>query len=173
MAVKLRATSPVYCGRCGKRRGLVHTCIVRQPSGKTRVKSPAVFKCPRCGQEYGNPLSHVCSPRRGDFKRRKARAERAERQRKAAQLRAERRAERAAKPAGGGQRSGHDYRTCQDDDCQRMTCRVHKEGFASGYDTGHAKGEAVGHSLGYGEGSRDGHREGWRDGIAAAARASR
>jgi len=178
--LKPRVTSPVYCGRCGKRRGLVHTCIVRRPG--TRLKAPRVqlATCSRCGQSYTNPLTHVCPSKRGDFKRRKAAADRAARKRKAAEQRERRRAEAARRRAQGGpQRSQqHRYETCNDSNCQRATCRAHKEGYLNGLETGLEKGiemgHAKGHSEGYKEGYRDGHREGskegYRDGLAAASR---
>jgi hypothetical protein len=134
--VKIRATSPVYCGRCGQRRGLVHTCIVRRPRGRAKVKAPRVtlIKCGRCGQEYANPLTHVCPPKRGDFRRRKAAAERAERKRKAAELRARRKAEAARRRAAGGARprAQHNYATCREADCQRRDCRIYREGIERG-----------------------------------------
>lgn len=136
--LKPRVTSPVYCGRCGKRRGLVHTCIVRRARGKTKVKTPGLTlaKCGSCGQSYANPLTHVCPSRRGDFKQRKAAAERAARKRKAAELRERRRAEAARRRARGGpqRREGHNYASCRDADCQRRDCRIYREGIERGMD---------------------------------------
>jgi len=135
--VKIRATSPVYCGRCGKPRGLMHTCIVRRPSGRTRIKAPAVelATCGRCGRSYANPLTHVCPSKPGDFKRRKAAAERAERKQKATQLREQRRAEAARRRAAGGpqRRAGHDYHSCRDAACNRALCRAYREGIERGF----------------------------------------
>jgi hypothetical protein len=63
MPLRIRATSPVYCGKCGKRRGLIHTCIIRRPNGRTRLKAPKVMlvSCPNCGKPYANPFTHVCA----------------------------------------------------------------------------------------------------------------
>ena len=136
--LKPRVTSPVYCGRCGKRRGLLHTCIVRRASGRTRLKAPRVqlATCSRCGQSYTNPLTHVCPSKRGDFKRRKAAADRAARKRKAAEQRARRHAETARRRAQGGpqRREGHNYASCRDADCQRRDCRIYREGIERGLD---------------------------------------
>jgi predicted metal-binding protein len=79
MALRIRVTSPVYCGKCGKRRGFAHVCIVRRPNGRTRLKTPGVMlaSCPNCGKPYANPLTHVCASKRGDFGRRKAEHEKA------------------------------------------------------------------------------------------------
>lgn len=127
MALRPRVTSPVYCGKCGKRRGLLHTCIVRRASGRTRLKAPSasLATCPRCGQSYANPFTHVCPSKPGDFKRRKA----------AAAKRA-----KAAKPKL--QRPSHDYATCRDGDCQRHACRAYREGFDNGMATAAAQQEA-------------------------------
>jgi hypothetical protein len=124
MPLRIRATSPVYCGRCGKRRGLLHTCIVRWPDGRTRVKAPGVMlvSCPRCGKPYANPFTHVCLSRQGDYKRRKA----------AAAKRA-----KAARPKL--QRPQHDYRTCRDPECRRYGCVA----FRDGYDRGAADAQAM------------------------------
>jgi hypothetical protein len=136
MPLRLRATSPVYCGKCGKRRGLAHVCIVRRTGGRTRVKAPGVSlaPCGRCGQSYANPLTHACASKPGDFKRRKAAAERRERKRKAAEAR-ERRREAAARlraEGAAGRPAQHRYQTCRDDDCQRRACIAYKQGFENG-----------------------------------------
>jgi hypothetical protein len=124
VALRIRATSPVYCGKCGKRRGLIHTCIVRRESGRTRLKAPGVMlaSCPNCGRPYANPFTHVCASKRGDFGRRKA----------AAAKRG-----KAAKPKL--QRPAHDYQTCRDPDCRRYGCQA----FRDGYDRGSADAQAM------------------------------
>ena len=141
MPLRIRATSPVYCGKCGKPRGLLHTCIVRRPAGRTKIKAPRVMlvSCGSCGKPYVNPLSHVCPGRpAGDFKRRKTAAARRERKRKAEQLRRQRREETARRRAQGGpQRStGHRYDTCRDPDCRRALCRAYREGVERGFEAG-------------------------------------
>jgi hypothetical protein len=127
MPLRIRVTSPVYCGRCGKRRGLVHTCIVRRATGRTRVKAPSasLATCGRCGQTYANPLTHVCGSKPGDFKRRKA----------AAAKRAKAAAPKAARPQ-------HDYRTCRDPECRRYGCTAYRDGYANGLATAEALAEA-------------------------------
>jgi len=117
MPLRLRVTSPVYCGKCGKRRGLAHVCMVRRPDGRTRLKAPSVSlaTCPRCGRQYANPFTHVCPPRRGDFKRRKASA-----------------AKRAKTAAPKRQAPQHQYQTCRDTDCQRYACVAYRDGYDNG-----------------------------------------
>jgi hypothetical protein len=177
VALRIRATSPIYCGRCGKRRGLVHTCIVRRANGRTKVKAPRVMlaSCPSCGKPYANPLTHVCPGRpAGDFKRRRAAAERS---RKAEDIK-RRKAETAGRRRARAGRPQHRYETCNDTSCPRLTCRAWKEGYLNGLDRGLTEGEATGRVAGYAEGHRDGHaeghregyKEGYRDGLAAAAR---
>jgi hypothetical protein len=144
MPLRIRATSPVYCGKCGKRRGPLHTCIVRRPSGRAKVKAPRVTlaRCPRCGKDYASPLTHVCPSRRGDFKRRKAAAERAARKRKAEQLRQQRKAEAARRRAQGGpsKRTDHHYSACRDEDCRRLACRAYRDGVDRGFEAGREAG---------------------------------
>lgn len=148
MALRIRATSPVYCGKCGKPRGILHTCVVRRSRGRTRLKAPKVMlaSCPRCGSPYANPFTHVCQGKRGDFKRRKAAAERRERRRKREQLAAQRKAERAARRAAGGAqpRAQHNYQTCADEDCRRLACRAYSEGYEAGADAAEAQAERTG-----------------------------
>jgi hypothetical protein len=40
--------------------------------------------------------------------------------------------------------SGHDYRTCRDDDCQRPACEAYREGYADGQEAGYAAGYSAG-----------------------------
>jgi hypothetical protein len=162
--LRIRATSPIYCGRCGKRHGLMHTCIVRRPGGRTRLKAPAVqlATCTNCGKSYVNPLTHVCPSKRGDFKRRKRAAERrrqrAETERRKAEAAERRKRSRTSQPQ-------HRYETCKDDGCQRLACRAYKEGYANGFDDGRAAGYQAGHA--------DGYAEGYADGAAKAPTAAR
>lgn len=46
----------------------------------------------------------------------------------------------------------HDYRSCEDEDCERFGCRVYKEGWRNGYDRGYPDGETDGYGQGYGDG---------------------
>lgn len=83
LAVTLRPRLNVTCGRCGKRReGLRHVCRSNSTRRATIKFQPVLGGCARCGKQYGgrngNPLTHVCRPRDGDFRKRKT-----ERQRKA------------------------------------------------------------------------------------------
>jgi len=80
--VTIRPRLNVICGRCGRRReGLRHLCRSNSRRRATIKLAPVLGGCARCGKQYGsrngNPLTHVCRPRDGDFRRR-----RAERQRK-------------------------------------------------------------------------------------------
>lgn len=82
--------SLVTCGRCGKPRGIRHTCVTKATSRRrvtrTRFKpSVSLGKCPKCGKPLGNPLTHVCRVRT-DWRKR---ATAAERSRKAAAQRQE------------------------------------------------------------------------------------
>jgi hypothetical protein len=64
-----------------------------------------------------------------------------------------------------GVQTQHDYRRCQDEDCQRYACRIWREAYRRGRDEGEAIGEARGHARGY--------SEGWAAGYAAGAASSR
>jgi hypothetical protein len=135
MALRPHVSSPVYCGKCGKRAWPLHTCMVRRANGKTRLKAPKItlVRCPGCGKDV-NPFTHTCRPRAGDFKRRKAAHERVERKRKAAEQRRARQAEAARRRAQGGpqRRPGHDYHSCREADCNRALCRAYREGIERG-----------------------------------------
>jgi hypothetical protein len=117
----------VVCGRCGKPRGLAHTCLTGGKR-KATIKPAVTFgTCPRCKKPQGNPLTHTCAPR-SDFKRRKAAHDKAQ----AAAARKKRR------------KSTHDYQACTDNDCPRPLCVAfktgHKTGQADGYETGWQQG---------------------------------
>lgn len=135
----------IKCGRCGKPRGLAHTCITRmdrkRKRGKTKIKPRVTATCRRCGKPRG--LNHTCVIRT-DFKKRKAAAERQRRKAEAAAKRkaaAQRR--RTTNQATARQR--HDYRTCTDTDCGRYACLAWKEALAEG----HAAGLRDGYEQGY------------------------
>jgi hypothetical protein len=88
--VTIRPRLNVMCGRCGKpREGLRHVCRSNSARRATIRLQPVLGGCARCGKQYGgrngNPLTHVCRPREGDF-----------RQRRTAQARKARAAARAA-----------------------------------------------------------------------------
>ncbi|KAB2390499.1 hypothetical protein, partial [Actinomadura montaniterrae] len=74
MGIKIQVLN---CGRCGKPRGLTHTCITRMDSkrkpGKTRLKPSMKITatCRTCGKPRG--LTHTCRIQT-DFKKRKAAA---------------------------------------------------------------------------------------------------
>ena len=72
----IRPRLNVICGRCGKRReGLRHVCRSNSARRATIKLAPVLGGCARCGKPYGgrngNPLTHVCRPRDGDFRKRK------------------------------------------------------------------------------------------------------
>lgn len=143
----------IKCGRCGKPRGLIHTCVTRmdrkRKPGKTKIKPRVTATCRRCGRSYTNPLKHTCVIRT-DFKKRKAAAER---QRRAAAKR-KAAAERRRRKAPTAPRQQHDYRTCTDTDCRRYACVAWKEALAEGHATG----------------LRDGYEQGYEAGIDACPR---
>lgn len=155
MALKIQV---LKCGRCGKPRGLMHTCVTRmdrkRKPGKTRLKPRVTVTCGTCGKPRG--INHTCRIST-DFKKRKAAAERrqaAERKRRQAARRkaaaAARRTNTSGKPrkpapaknpakptagkAGAGRtgaaKAAHDYRTCTDTDCPRYACQAWKEAYA-------------------------------------------
>jgi hypothetical protein len=74
--VTIRLRLNVICGRCGRRReGLRHVCRSNSTRRATIRLQPVLGGCTRCGKQYGgrngNPLTHVCRPRAGDFRKRK------------------------------------------------------------------------------------------------------
>jgi hypothetical protein len=157
MGLKLRGA--VRCGRCGKPRGVRHTCVARfgARTRRHRAQSPVTWECPSCHKARG--LRHTCG-NRGDFKTRKRKHAAAERQRKrkaastkraasrkaarerqAARRRtaaAERRARDRARKATAGKRAprsrprgdGHEPGTCGDRDCPRFGCKSYWAGMA-------------------------------------------
>lgn len=125
------------CGRCGKPRGLTHTCFgkgKRKPSIKPRL---SWGKCPDCGKAYGpNRLLHVCT-KRTDFKKRKAEHEKREREKA-----------RQGRPR-------HDYTECSDGECKRVLCVAYKSGRELGDTEGYARGWDHGYDRGVQDGPRD------------------
>ncbi|MGP0027917.1 MAG: hypothetical protein ACLPKE_31855 [Streptosporangiaceae bacterium] len=142
----LRVRGAIRCGRCGKPRGITHTCVARSGAQTRRhaVQSPVTWECGTCGKPRG--LAHTCAPK-SDFKARRrkqaaaekrhkrkaAAARRAARRRQAA---AERRArEKARKPAARSRPSrprgdSHEPGTCGDQDCPRFGCKAYWAGMA-------------------------------------------
>jgi hypothetical protein len=150
------------CGRCGKPRGLTHTCVTsmtrKSAPGRTRLAPRATVTCGRCGKPRG--LAHTCTVR-SDFKQRKAAEQRrqvAERKRKAAAGKAERRKAAAALrrgntvPAARPRSGQHDFRACRDAHCQRFACLTWKEAFREGYSNGYDKGYETGYDAGFAAG---------------------
>jgi len=123
----------VTCGRCGKPRGLLHTCVTRigRRRGRTRIRLRAT--CGRCGKRTGNPLRHVCTTRT-DFRRRRSAARRAGQRakRKAAAQRRRERARARRKAPRPAPKPRHDYQACRDMDCQRQACLAWREGVEAG-----------------------------------------
>ena len=97
----IRPRLNVICGRCGKRReGLRHVCRSNSTRRAAIRLQPVLGGCARCGKQYGgrngNPLTHVCRPRDGDFrKRRTARKRKAQAAARAAVRAGERDKQRA------------------------------------------------------------------------------
>ena len=140
----LKLQGPVRCGRCGKPRGIRHTCVVRGSRKVRRHKpqSPVTWECGTCHKKRG--LRHTCK-QRSDFKGRRRKQATTERQRKRLAARAkqaarrkqaaaERRARaRARKTAARTRkprppRPPHDYATCTDKDCTRHPCLAYRQG---------------------------------------------
>jgi hypothetical protein len=136
----------VICGRCHKRRGLIHECVPSGQRGRTQVKRPGVaWTCPKCRKPRG--VAHTCAPasdfrsrRKRHEKRRKAerkadrRREAAQRRREAARRRKAAAAERRKAARGGSgkpRQAPHDYRTCRDGECTKYGCVAFREGVAA------------------------------------------
>jgi hypothetical protein len=136
--MSVRPQLNVVCGRCGKRRGLIHTCVSNSTRKATPKLTAGFGKCPTCKKPRGNPLTHTCRPKSG-FRRRKSAFER----------------EQRAKARKKRQKNDHDYQACTDNDCPRPVCVA----FKTGYLTGHRDG--------YEQGWRTGYDRGFPDGIAA------
>lgn len=120
------------CGRCRKKYSSLfgHTCVSSRSfsSGAPRLAPQIAVECPGCGKPVGNPLTHRCRSKRGDFARRKA----AHKKRQADAAR------RAA--AAKRKRDAHDPPRCKDDGCHRVACVAYRQG----YDDGHAAGFLAG-----------------------------
>lgn len=145
MGLKLRGV--VRCGRCGKPRGLRHTCLIRAGRRQRRhkVQSPVTWQCGTCGKPRG--LAHTCS-QRSDFKARRRQQAAAERKRKRKAVRArqaarrrqaaaDRRAREHARRAAARKRAprparprgdSHEPGTCGNRDCDRYGCQAYWAG---------------------------------------------
>lgn len=105
----IRPRLNVICGRCGKRReGLRHVCRSNSRRKATVRLRPVLGGCSRCGKTYGgrngNPLTHVCRPRDGDFRQRKAARQRKIRAAATAKARAAEREKQQAKVTAARER---------------------------------------------------------------------
>jgi hypothetical protein len=88
----IRPRLNVICGRCGKRReGVRHVCRSNSTRRAIPRLQPVLGGCARCGKQYGgrngNPLTHVCRPRDGDFRGRRTAQRRQDQARTRAQER--------------------------------------------------------------------------------------
>jgi hypothetical protein len=124
----------VVCSRCGKPRGLTHTCFSNSRRTATIKPSISFGKCPTCRKPIGNPLTHVCAPK-SDFKARKKRAAKQQKARDREKARKKRLAEQ------------HPYESCRDDQCKRPMCVAYRtgwhEGETAGFDAGFQAGLAA------------------------------
>ena len=146
MGLKLRGV--IRCGRCGKSRGITHTCVSsRRKTRRHKAQAPVQWICARCGKPRG--LRHTCAIRT-DFRKRKrsaarkrATAERRKRRQLAAAKRrlrrqlaaAERRARERARRKTAKTRKprpqngdSHEPGTCGDRDCPRYGCKSYWQG---------------------------------------------
>jgi len=118
--VTIRPRLNVICGRCGKRReGLRHICVTSSGRASRRRATirlqPVLGGCARCGKQYGgrngNPLTHVCRPRDGDFGRRRAEHQRKARSAARATIRAAERDKQRAQVTAARDRERERSRT--------------------------------------------------------------
>lgn len=129
MSARIRV-SLIRCGRCGKRYSnpLTHVCITRigRRPGKTRIGARVTRDCPKCGRPVTNLVTHVCKVRT-DFRRKAAAARKSraqDRRRQAASI------ARMKRARAGGSKPKHDYRSCNDQDCARVSCVAYRDGIA-------------------------------------------
>ena len=193
----IRPRLNVICGRCGKRReGLRHVCRSNSARRATIKLQPVLGGCARCGKQYGgrngNPLTHVCRPRDGDFRRRKtarkrkaqasarATARAAERDRQRAKIAAARERERVrsraqvarlkasyeARLAAAKAKAGQQHKSPP-----RPRPRRPPHEYQSCADKDCQRPVCVAFKEGYRDGHRDGYASGFIDGIAACPRA--
>jgi hypothetical protein len=144
MGFKLRGA--IRCGRCGKPRGIRHTCVTtRTRKRRHSVQNPVTWECSTCHKPRG--LNHTCVIRTDFKKRRRAAArkrttaERRKRRQLTAAKRklrrqlaaADRRArDKARKPAPKRKPrprgDSHEPGTCGNPDCPKYGCKAYFEG---------------------------------------------
>jgi hypothetical protein len=119
----------VKCGRCGKPRGLTHTCHSqrRAPArAKLAPKARVTSKCGTCGKAVTNPLTHTCAVKT-DFRKRAAAAKRGRPKARAGKPRRV----TVARPAAP-KKATHSYSACRDEACGRQACTAYRDGFGDG-----------------------------------------
>jgi hypothetical protein len=146
--VSWRPVLNVVCGRCGKPRGLAHTCISSSRRKATITPKVSFGTCPRCRKPQGNPTTHTCQPKT-DFKRRRAAAGKQHAKDARAQAASIAKVKRARQ---GGGKPKHDYQACTDEDCRRPLCVAFKTGYLNGHRDGFEEGWQVGYNVGFPEG---------------------
>ncbi|HEY1323410.1 MAG TPA: hypothetical protein VGF32_24340 [Streptosporangiaceae bacterium] len=200
----IRPRLNVICGRCGKRReGLRHVCRSNSRRRATIKLAPVLGGCARCGKQYGgrngNPLTHVCRPRDGDFRKRRtgqrrriraaagAKTRAAEREKQQARIAAVRERERnrsrtqiarlkasyEARLAAAKAKSGQQYTSPERPSGSRPRRPPHD--YQSCVDQDCQRPVCLAFKEGYQNGHRDGYQQGYDkgfpDGIAACPRA--
>ena len=135
----------VVCSRCGKPRGLAHTCFSSSTKKATAKPVLSFGKCEKCKRPVGNPLTHTCRPK-SDFRQRRREHEKAEK------------ADARKAAAKKRQQNAHDYQACSDKDCAKPLCVAFKRGYQ------------LGDREGYDRGWQAGYDRGFPDGIAACPR---
>lgn len=195
----IRPRLNVICGRCGKRReGLRHVCRSNSRRKATVRVRPVLGGCSRCGKTYGgtngNPLTHVCNPRAGEFRQRKAARQRRIRAAATAKARAADRDRQRAKIAEVRERERRRSRAqvarLKAVHAERLKAAKARAGqphqapakprrppheYQSCSDQDCQRPACVAFREGYRDGHRDGYRQGYDkgfpDGIAACPRA--
>lgn len=167
MALKIQVFK---CGRCGKARGLTHTCVTRlnrrTKPGKTRLKPRATATCGTCGKSRG--LNHTChvttdfKKRKAEAARRKAAEDRRRKQAKRKQAGQQKQSQQASQQQGqqrkANGRPAHDPAICRGlGDCTRFACQA----WAEGYQAGDEMGQQDGRRAGWSEGHVGGYRQGF------------
>lgn len=192
----IRPRLNIICARCGKRReGLRHVCRSNSTRRASIRLAPVLGGCARCGKEYGgrngSPLTHVCRPRDGDFRRRKTESIRKSRTKSRAEARAADRARQRDKLAAvrerERQRSRAQIARLKASHAQRLAAakakakdqhkgperpkasrpRRPRHEYQSCADAECQRPVCVAFKEGYRDGHRDGYEEGFNAGFAA------